>query len=357
MKKNKSQIDEKNILCPDDEPTIDGKKLSEVFSDAKTEPQIKSKKENNEASKSFVLDYNPDEEKKIKKKKSITKKILSAISWVLIVAVGGAAGYVLGDVVIGKLDTYDPSAYAGLAESEEQIELWKTKNISSLTATQVFVVAEHNLNNCTYFSMTTRGYDGEEKGIVSNSFAPQSICGYRYVNGDEAYFTYFSEGIMPVFKRTEFVPNGDTYYLFKGSKKDGAMVWEEEIGKSGTNQYSKDDYITLVGCDANRPIDYTVSTKTVTAQSEMQREGDFYRYSITLSAKKSVSNYVKKMKYMSGLGDYPVFKSVTLDFVVDANMNFQTIGIVEKYNVNYGMIVGCEGRFRCDFDYTDIQKL
>ena len=340
------------------EPTIDGKKLSEVFSDAKHDEQVKIEKRSGYSSKEFEINFDPNEDVKLKKKKSVLRKILACVAWVLIIVIGGAGGYVIGDIIIAKLDVYDPNAYSedALVENETTINQWKDQNILSLSATQVFVVAEHKLDNCSYYSMTTKGYDGEEAGVISNSVAPQTLKGYRYVNGDTAYFNYFSDGIMPVVKRTEFTPGGDEYYTYNGSFEGKQVKWTLDPPE-GKDFRTKEEYIALVGCDANDAIDYVVSRKTVLTESEMTREGDFYHYTITLSPKKSVANYVKKMKYMSGLADYPSFTSIEIDFVVDGDMNFQTIKIKESYKVNYGLTVACSGSFGYYFDYDDIEIL
>ena len=199
--------------------------------------------------------------------------------------------------------------------------------------------------------MTTKGYDGEEKGIVKNSFKDQDIWGYRYRNGDVGYYNYYSTGIIPVINQTRFLYSEDTFVTYNGSlNADGSTTWSEE-GLERT----KEEYETAMGTLAYYPIDYIVSTRTVIAQTSEEKVGSNYTYTISLSPKKSVANYVKKMKTMSGLPDYPNFNSIELKFVVDQNMNFQTIAIKETYKVNYGMTVTCTGTLRYEFSYKDIK--
>ena len=243
------------------------------------------------------------------------------------------------------------STFTDLCESQETINTWKKLGIKTMTATQVFVVAEDNLNNCDYYSIATKGYDGEDQGLIQ-TIIQQTLSGYRYVNGDEAYFTYLSESSMvSVFKKVSYNPNGDHVDVYNGKGQITNLEWVHEKG------YTNTEYLEMVGCEAGKPIDYVVSRKTVAEEGEMQREGENYKFTLKLNAKKAVSKYVKKMKWVSGLADYPVFDSVEIDFVVDKDMNFLTIGVKESYSVNYGITAKCSGSLRYYFDYEDIEKL
>ena len=335
-----------------DEATIDGVKLSEVFGDDYAKGKSKADKTKQNA-KQFEIDFDPNADVNLKKKKTVWRRIIAAFMWVVIVGISGVGGYVVGDFIIAKIDTYDPNSVAvtELRDSDENINAWRTKGINSLTPAQVFVVAEANLNSCTYYSVTTKGYDGEEKGIVKNSFKDQDVWGYRYRNGDQGYFNYYSTGIIPVINQTRFSFSGDTFTTYNGSlNADGTTTWETE-GLERTAQ----EYEEVMGTLAYYPIDYIVSTRTVISQSSDEKNGTNYSYTISLSPKKSVANYVKKMKTMSGLPDYPNFNSVEIKFVVDSNMNFQTVAIKETYKVNYGMTVTCTGSLRYEFAYKDIK--
>lgn len=343
-KKNKLQkIDLMNDAKIDNEQTIDGKKLSEVFDIPANSKHIKVEKAEDTSSKDFNINFDPNADVKIKKKRKPLKIVAACLLWTLVLVVGGAGGWIVGDMIVAKLDVYDPNAYSSstLKDSEETILTWKSKSIENLTAGQVFAVAEYNLNNCTYFSMTTKGVDGKEKGVIANSVAPQDFWGYRYRDGDVGYFDYNSAGIMPVMKTTKFNYTGGTYTCIDG------VSGEEK-------QMTPEEYLETVGCDATKPIDYIVSSKTVLTEEANEKTGNCYTYTITIDAKKSVSNYVKKMKYMSGLGDYPKFDSIEMKFVVDDNLNFLSIEVHEQYRVNYGITVGCTGDFRYEFSYENI---
>ena len=345
MKKKKVQTEElMKDETLDSEPTIDGKKLSEVFDIKNKKKNRKAKKEESSSSEDFEINFDPNADVKVKKKKSVFKIIGVCIAWFLILVVGGVGGWIVGDMIVAKLDVYDPNAYSAdaLRDSEEVVLGWKKKSIASLTAVQVFAVAEYNLNNCTYFSMTTKGLNGRSKGLISNSVAPQDFWGYRYRNGDVGYFDYNSSGIMAVVKTTKFNYSGGKYTCIDGVSKK-------------TTEMTPEEYVKEVGCEATRPIDYIVSSKTVLTEKKNGSDDGKFTYTITIDASKSVVNYVKKMKYMSGLADYPKFKKIQIEFTVDSSLNFQSIEVHEEYTVNYGLTVGCTGEFRYEFSYKDIK--
>jgi len=333
-------------LTNNKEPMIDGKKLSEVFSDVEIEESksIKVEKKESKSKDDFEITFDPNADVVLKKKKTIWAIVRSCIAWTLVIMIGLVGGYFIGDMIVGKLDVYDPNAYSDgeLRDKEENIILWQNKSITSLSAGQIFVVAEKNLNECTYFSITTKGLEGKERGIIKNSFTPQDFWGYRYRNGDQGAFSYYSEGIIPVKKQMSF----------KYSSGDVTVC---DVVANTTEQKTAQEYLDEVGCAATSPIDYIVSTKTVLTEEKINSESGKHTYTITIDPLKSVSNYVKKMKYMSGLSEYPKFNKIEIKFTVDDNMNFVEFEVREEYKVNYGINVTCQGEFKYEFSYENIE--
>ena len=356
-KKENKKFKNKTIVDRQDEKTLDGVKLSQVFSDDKKqfsdENPVKIEKQKEHDLKNFEIDFDPNLDVELPKKGSFFKKFVAVFMWIVIVAIASVGGYVVGDFVIAKLDGYDPNSISvtDLKDSDEDIARWRMKGVASLSAAQVFVVAEANLNACTYYSMTTMGYNNEEHGIVKNSFKDQDVWGYRYRNGDTGYFNYYSTGIIPVIMQTRYNYSGGNFFTYDGTlNDDGTTTWNDEA-----LERTADEYAEAMGTLAYYPIDYIVTTKTVIAQSSDGVNGDNYSYTISLSPKKSVANYVKKMKTMSGLPDYPSFQTIEMKFTVDKNMNFQSIAIKEEYKVNYGMTVTCTGTLKYVFSYDNIK--
>lgn len=291
--------------------------------------------------------------KTVKKKKKIIRYAFKFVIFLIFGALAAAGGFIVGDLVIGKFDTFDPSKYssASFKESEKNINLWKTKKINELSATQVFVVAQSKILDCEYYSVTTKGYNGESKGVVTTLGMKQDLYGYRYRDHNKGYFDYFSTGLATVVKKTEFKFSEDKFFCYEGTMNDAGVDWTLAKPESGEDFRTKDEYKTMVGCEANDPIDYIVSTKTVLEETNNGKVGEFNSYTIKLNIETAVLNYVVKMNYMSGFG-YPKFTSIELRFEVDDEMNFQNIYINESYKV-IGM--NANSKYKMEFSYQNIE--
>lgn len=290
--------------------------------------------------------------------KLLRRRVLVSIIKIILILMFGfiaiAGGLLVGKIIVGKFDTFDPTKYTAESyiESPQNVALWSSKNINELTPTQIFCVAESNILKCENYSIKTKGYDGEDKGVVIALGVRQDLYGYRYRNGNKGYFDYFStSSLATVVKKTEFLFGDDKYYCYEGSMNGDNTNWEIKKTESGSDFFSSEEYKAMTGCDAENPIDYIVSTKTVTSEQTNGKEGNIYSYTLILDTKASVLNYVKKMDYMSGFG-YPKFNSVELQFEVDENMNFQNIRINESYKV-IGM--DANSKYKMEFEYDGFE--
>lgn len=282
--------------------------------------------------------------------------VTSIIKIVLILMFGFVAiagGLLVGKMIIGKFDTFDPSKYTAenYIENSQNVALWSSKKISELTPTQIFCVAESKILKDENHYIQTKGYDGEDKGVVVTLGLKQDLYGYRYVKDGKGYFDYFSTGMATVIKKVEYTLGEDKYYCYEGSGSGDTTSWTLKKTESGSDYYTADEYKEMAGCDAENPIDYIVSTKTVTSEQSNGKVGELYSYTLTLNTSTSVLNYVKKMNYMSGFG-YPKFSSIELRFEVDENMNFQNIYISESYKV-IGM--DASSKYKMEFGYGDFE--
>ena len=79
------------------------------------------------------------------------------------------------------------------------------------------------------------------------------------------------------------------------------------------------------------PIDYVVSNKTIhssyggdatnTGFGTRNLDGT-YTFKLKLNVDQSVMNYVKQMKHMSELGNYPIFSTIELEFTLDSEFKW-----------------------------------
>ena len=289
------------------------------------------------------------------KKKNIALLITQILTLVIVAGVAVFAGwFVVGDLIIGKIDTFDPTKYnaSNYEEKQANIALWKTKSINELTATQIFAVAQSKILNCSYYGIYTKGYNGEDKGIVNAPFGQkQDLFGYRYRDNTKGYFDYYSTGLATVVKKVEYTFGVDEFYCYEGKIANGVTTWTPFKTESGCLYRTGEEYVEMTGCNAQDPIDYIVSLKTVLTQKSNGKVGTSNSYTLTLDPSTSVLHYVKKMNYMSGFG-YPKFSSIELRFEVDDDMNFQNIYINENYKV-IGM--DANSKYKMEFVYENVE--
>ena len=293
-------------------------------------------------------------DKVVTKKRKVISVAFKLLLCLLMMGCGTAGGFVVGDLIIGKFDTFDPSGYSASAykEKDSDIAKWKAMDISKLTPTQVFVVAEAKINECENYCIYTKGYDGEEKGTVTTLGMKQNLYGYRYRKGTKGYFDYFSTGLANVAKKTEFTFGENKFYSYEGSLNGDNVTWTLNKPESGQDFRTDKEYEEMTGLKAESPIDYIVSRKTVINETNNGKVGELYSFTINLNSTTGVLNYVKKMNYMSGFG-YPKFSSIELRFEVDESMNFHNIYINESYKV-IGM--SAVGKYKNEFHY-DIESI
>lgn len=293
-------------------------------------------------------------DKVVTKKRKVISVAFKLLLCLLMVGCGTAGGFVVGDLIIGKFDTFDPSGYSASAykEKDSDIAKWKAMDISKLTPTQVFVVAEAKINECENYCIYTKGYDGGEKGVVTTLGMKQDLYGYRYRKGKKGYFDYFSTGLANVAKKTEFIFGENKFYSYEGSLNGDNVTWTLNKPESGQEFRTDKEYEEMTGLKAESPIDYIVSRKTVQSEKNNGKVKELYSYTINLNPTLGVLNYVKKMNYMSGFG-YPKFSSIELRFEVDESMNFHNIYINESYKV-IGM--SAVGKYKNEFHY-DIESI
>ena len=287
------------------------------------------------------------------KHKSLIASIIkfSVLSIFMVIAVFG--GLLVGKIIVGKLDTFDPTKYSAekYIESQSNIALWSTKQIGDLTPTQIFVVAQARLSNCSYYGVYTKGYNGEDKGVVTTLGMKQDLYGYRYIVDGNGYFDYYSTGLATVVKKVEYKVGEDKFYCYEGVIKNGTTTWTLKMAEDGKDYRNAVEYKQMVGCDADNPIDYIISTKTVKEEKSNGVKEGLHSFTLKLAPSTSVLYYVKKMKYMSGF-DYPKFKDIEIKFEVDDQMNLQNMYINENYLV-LGM--DANSKYKMEFHYESVE--
>ena len=139
--------------------------------------------------------------------------------------------------------------------------------------------------------------------------------------------------------------------------KNGQPVFDENPNFKMTYEEARAEY----GTDPVNPIPYVVSDKTIhpsynsnasaTGRGVANDNGN-YDFELKLNTTQSVMNYVKQMKHMSELKNYPVFYNITINFELDSEFRFISMKIVEDYKVTYfGVPATCHAEMHQTFLY------
>ena len=285
---------------------------------------------------------------KVKNSKSFEFNRKSIIILVIISLAGILTGVFVGSYFIGGyVPDYSQYSEAMLRDDVKTLsQRAEGKSPSQFKAYEIFEIAEYRMFTHGSVLVTSSG--------EVDTIASQTISGVKaYENG-----TYFKEnltkGIKNVGERTYYNEGDDLVTKYEASKISSQMVGTYKSPKN----VMLNDYKNTVGVPVTSFVGYIVSSKTVlnvndSAKKVSLENGETgYEFSLQLNAITSVLNYVKQMKDMSQLPDYPAFTDITLNVVVDEEFRFIQIETLEHYSVNYmGINAKCTGTLVEKFEY------
>ena len=266
---------------------------------------------------------------------------------VIVVLVALFSGYLVGRIYV---DSIQPAAVVNATESdlreksEKVQELCKKADggasVSSFSAVELYLIAEHKLNTADSFHKQTLGTIKQTAGVLNqqtdklkrdgkyvfNKYSPgKVIFGIDTEVCSRTVYDYSTE-ITKVNPKGSFT-NKETLGQYTASFNDNnwttydVAAYQEEFGTHPTtpNPY----IISSVTCSGA-----TVSAVTKTA------DGD-YAFSIKLSGDMltlSALYYSKEIAFSGGMGE-PKWVSLEMTVVIGSDFNFKTISYVEEYKV------------------------
>lgn len=317
-----------------------------------------------------------------KKKKPF--RIKSIVSLVVLFVLGISSGLFAGDWFVTNFIGGPATDYSLFSETELRagnnlIATQYSERIPSANdAWKSFVAAEENFKYAT-------SYDLVSNGIV-NTIVQQTVYARKIYDGTTCYVEQISDGLVAVADRYTYNPslydssNEDTFILHtKGKLNEKVSLGQtldcpfdcsygDKEGFSYNTEYSstpekwdKQRYVDAMGAVPESPIAYIVSEKTVLDCSNFRSINEKgitkYCFRLNLHSGASVLNYVKQMKTVSALSDYPSFTSVILDVslvMIDGKVMFDCIDILEKYSVKYGSLSPkCTGILHQNFYFNE----
>lgn len=315
-----------------------------------------------------------------RKKKFSTKSLVSLIVlFVMGISSGVFAGnWFVANFIGGPQTDYSLFSEEELRAGNDSIATqYASRTPSKNDAWKSFIAAEQNFKGA-------ESYDLISNGLVS-TIVTQTVYSRKTFDGENCYVEQISDGMVAVADRYIYKPaeydenNEDTHITHvKGKLLGRASLGStldcpfdcsngNKVGFIYNTDYSgnaekwdRQKCVDAMGALPESPIAYIVSQKTILDCSDFkvvnQNGINKYCFRLTLHPGASVLNYVKQMKTVSSLSDYPSFTSVTLDvslIMLDGKVMFDCIDVFEKYSVKYGSLSPkCTGTLHQNFYYN-----
>ena len=285
------------------------------------------------------------------------KKLTNILSYGFVCLLAVVLGFMAGNMYIeanfAKTYDYDESSFRYTSE-EINAFIKNNTSVSSTNTLYAFIIAEEKLKSIDYVCETPEG-----SSYTAPDIAPtQTIYSYRKKKGLNYEYITASDGIMAVAEKVVTSDGGKNYDVWASNKiSSGKPIFNTDPSYKITDEEARAEY----GTDMTNPVPYVVSDRTIhssyaknpmaTGFGKLNADGN-YEFTLKLNTEESVMNYVKQMKHMSGLKNYPVFFDITINFVLDKDFKFVSIHSVEHYKVTYfGVPANCSAELVNVFTY------
>lgn len=373
VKKIKKEHKEKNKLRQKEQKVLDKKikKMDKKFtkqevlvesktlSDSELELNVKSDEVNQESLNENVLVKKNEEQEKVLivrrvegKPVSKKRKFLNLVSFALVGFVAIFFGYMAGNFYIANvLNKVDYGAFSEEALRDDGAAMYsdiKTsgKAFDQYKAVELFVGAEYMLG-------TQVNYYADIEGSIQPSIgSTQVIWGYKSKKDNMFECENVSKGMVSVAEKYTWDVTAQTAKIYSASKISADTA---EYPADPTWTMNLEEYRNEYGTAPDSPcVPYIISTKTYLVGSDKVTKlaNGNYQLTFQLATDSSVINYVKQMKHMAGLPDYPSFKSIYVTATIDSDLKLVSLRYDESYTVMYfGVMATCTGFVSYDFTY------
>ncbi|MDE7106041.1 MAG: leucine-rich repeat domain-containing protein [Anaeroplasmataceae bacterium] len=199
----------------------------------------------------------------------------------------------------------------------------------------------------------TEQYTSHTEGTAVSVGQTQTIYNHRRVNGDEQLVDTISSGLVSLGKQKYFL---DNKVLIRDyiSKKGDDITWKTDEPECIT----KDAYKERYGWLPTQATAYIICEETILEISEVTLL-DNGLYSITLSLNPDEWYapfwYQREVKTNASSVSKPVFSSIVIEYIFNANWQIQQVNTKEKYKVTPKVApipVDCVTNITETFDYT-----
>lgn len=279
----------------------------------------------------------------------------SQIGIMLLMLAAVGSGILIGMLYVSlflKGLDYSNFTEEGLRDKESEIfSKYGSADIASLSGVNAFIVAEQKVAAKNIVSM-------DASGNINAMGVKQNIYTKKYRNGNSYFVENISKGQVilgvdtNIAERNYYDLSSDLVKIYKGSNiQQTSATFNDLKEQMSLSQWKEKNGTTPLNFQP-----YIVSSKTIesaTNPTACTLEGGKRGYYIKMSLKAtSAFLYVKQIKNLSGLGDYPNFNYINIEVYLNSDGTFNKIVCSEKYTVKkMGMNVGTTSVMTYTFNY------
>ncbi len=257
------------------------------------------------------------------------------VNFLLVIILGIGSGLLAGAYYVSDYLSSNEVTFSEMelrAENEKIIKDKSNLSVSSLSATEAFVIAEEKLKTIENISMNAQGY-------IDAAGVKQDIYTKKYRAGSNYFVENISKGkvIMGIdtniAERNYYDAENDILSVVKGRD----ITETSATFDSAPRVMSLDDWKKLNGTTPLNFEPYVVSKSSVQKESKLEActlwDGQSgYHASMSLT-KDSAVIYCDQITNLSGLGSKPNISFINLDVYFNADGTFSRIFASEEYVV------------------------
>lgn len=308
--------------------------------------------ENNAENVIIVDNAKPAKKKKPKKVLSKKRRIFNLI---VIGVLGVFSGFLLGNFYVNNfMGGIDYSQYSEISLRDNEsmiISRFGSTNTANLSGVNAFIIAESKFLDKENVSMNADGY-------IDAMGVKQDLLTKKYKVNDSYFVENISKGQVilgidtNIAERNYYDSTTDVLKVYKGKDVQQTSTTFSELKE----ELSLSEWKEKNGTTPLNFHPYIVSSKTIVSATNPKSctldSGDS-GYIINFSLQPISSFlYVKQIKNLSGLGDYPEFVSINLEVFLNLDGTFNKIVTKEEYKVKkLGMKVSTYSNITYIFSY------
>lgn len=265
------------------------------------------------------------------------------INMIVIVVLGALSGLFMGNYYVknfmgGVTADFLPTEAAIRDDVGAVVARCNGKNVTSLSATDNFIMAEYKLSTRDYVHKSTKGT------VTAAGVSQKLVSDKAYVAG-EYFGEEISSGVVKLATKYYWVKGVENVTTYEGSVSGLSANYSGAAAQTKT----LDAFNSEMGVKADQFINYIVSSKTVKNQKYNGLVKGHHSFTIELDPVLAAKNYMYKVKKTSGSSEYPSFEKISFDFEIGDDWTIYSMHCRETYKVAIKLL----GRVTTTGDMTD----